>query len=67
MSDGAKEYWSPEDLFPSLVCLRVGVGMEVCFRSDLDNDRNVSLWMYMLFPQSCPQWSGYANFRSEME
>lgn len=67
MSDGAKDYRSPEDLF-SLVCLRVEVSVEVYFTSILDNDENVSVWIYVVFLQSCPlASSGYPNIRSEME
>lgn len=66
MSDSAKDYRSPEDLF-SLVCLRVEVGVEVYFKSDLDNGGNVSVWIYVLCLQSCPlALSGYPNIRTEM-
>lgn len=67
MSDGDKDYRSPEDLF-LLVCLRLEVGVEVYFKSDLDNDGNFLVWIYVLCLQSCPlALSGYPNIRCEMK
>ena len=45
-----------------------GNSLEVCFKSDLDNDGSVSVWRNIVFPQRCLQaLSGYANIRSEIE